>query len=139
MTFPTYTGQVVVEGHENLRSFHAQEDISAGQVVKADTDNSDRSVEPADTNGEQAIGVAAEDATAGEQVRVATEGAVVRVSPDDAVTSGNFLAVDSGTDEGEVTPAASGDAIIGVALQDSTGTNTEAGLVMQVAYGQFGD
>lgn len=139
MTFPTYSGQVVVEGHENLRSFEAQGSISAGQVVKCDSSTSGRTVVVADSSGEQAIGVAGEDASSGEQVRVAMEGAVVRVSPDDSVTSQNFLAVDAGTDNGEVTPAASGDAVIGIALQDSTGTNEEAGLIMQVAYAQFGD
>jgi predicted lipoprotein len=139
MTFPTYSGQVLVEGHENLRHFEAQGSISAGQVVKTDSSTSGRTAVVANTSGEQAIGVAIEDASSGEQLAVAMEGAIVRVSPDDAVTSGNYLAVDAGTDNGEVTPAASGDAIVGVALQDSTGTNTEAGLIMQVAYGQFGD
>lgn len=139
MAFPTYTGQVVVEGHDSLRSFEAQGDIAMGQVVKADSSTSGRTVVVADSSGEQAVGVAGEDASSGEQVRVATEGAVCRVVPDDSVTSGNYLAVDAGTNNGEVTPAASGDAIIGHAYQDSTGTNVEAGLVMQVTLGQFGD
>lgn len=139
MTFVSYSGQVVVHGHENLLSFEANEDVLRGQVVKTDSDTNGRTVEPADTSGELAIGVATEDASSGEQVRVACEGATVRVVADDAVTPPSYLAVDAGTNEGEVTPAASGDAIIGQALRDSTGTNTEAGLIMRVTYGQFGD
>lgn len=139
MAFPSYTGQVVVHGHEHLLSFQADEAINRGQVVKTDTDTSGRTVEPADSSGELAIGVAAEDASSGEQVRVAMEGATVRVSPDDTVTAPSLVAVDAGTNEGEVTPASSGDSIIGQALQDSTGTNVEAGLIMVVTYGQFGD
>lgn len=140
MAFPTYSGQVVVEGHEALRSFQATESINMGEVVEADTSDSGRSVTTASsTGGGTPIGVAAEDGASGEQIRVATEGAVCRVVPDDSVTSGDFLSVDSGTNDGEVQTASSGDRIIGVALQDSTGTNTEAGLIMQVTYGQFGD
>lgn len=139
MTFPSYASQVVVHGHENLLSFEANEDVLRGQVVKTDSDTNGRTVEPADTSGELAIGVATEDASSGEQVRVACEGTTVRVVTDDAVTPPSYLAVDAGTNEGEVTPAASGDAIIGQALRDSTGTNTEAGLIMRVTYGQFGD
>lgn len=139
MTFPSYSGQVVVHGHENLLSFEADEDVSRGQVVKTDSDTNGRTVEPADTSGEQALGVAAEDASSGEQVRVACEGATCRVVTDDAVTPPAYLAVDAGTNEGEVTTAGSGDAIIGQALRDSTGTNVEAGLIMRVTYGQFGD
>lgn len=139
MAFPTYSGQVLVEGHESVRHFQADESINAGEVVKADTDATGRTVDTASSNGEAAIGVALEDASSGEQMQVAMEGAVVRVVPDDSVTSADYVAVDAGTNNGEVTGAASGDAIIGVALQDSTGTNVEAGLIMQVTYGQFGD
>lgn len=139
MAFPTYTGQVLVHGEENALSFQADESINRGQVVKTDSDTNGRTVEPADTSGEVAIGVAGEDASSGEQVRVFCEGATVRVSPDDSVTPPSYLAVDAGTNEGEVTTASSGDAIIGQALRDSTGTNTEAGLIMRVTYGQFGD
>lgn len=139
MAFPTYAGQVVVHGHENLLSFEANEDVARGQVVRTDSDTDGRTVEPAATSGGIAIGVAAEDASSGEQVRVACEGATCRVVADDTVTPPAYLAVDAGTNEGEVTPAASGDALIGQALRDSTGTNTEGGLIMRVTYGQFGD
>lgn len=138
MAFPSYTGQVVVHGHENLLSFQADESIARGQVVKTDSDTNGRTVEPADTSGEVAIGVAAEDASSGEQVRVACEGATVRGVADDTVTPPSLLAVDAGTNEGEVTAAASGDFVIGQALRDSTGTNTEAGIIFRVTYGLKG-
>lgn len=140
MTFPTYTDQVVVEGHDNLRHFEANEDVSQGQLVKADSNDAGRTVEPSDTDGEKALGVATYDASSGEQVAVAAEGAIVRGSTaTDNITSGDYLASDGATgDEGQVTSAASGDAIVGVALQDSTGTG-ETSIVFQVTYGQFGD
>lgn len=133
MTFATYTQQVVVEGHENLRHFNAAEDVLQGQVVKLDV-AAGRGVEPSDASGEDAIGVAIEDASSGEQVTVATAGAIVRASPDDAINAGDLLTTDAGTNEGEVTTATSGDPVIGIALEDSTGTNVEAGVTMLVAY-----
>lgn len=140
MTFPTYTDQVVVEGHENVRHFEANEDVTQGQVVKLDTDNSGRTVEPSDSDGEQAIGVALHDESSGSQVAVATEGAVVRgVSGTGSISSGDYLATHgSSGDEGEVDSAASGDAIVGYALEDDTGTG-EGSIIFLVTYGQFGD
>lgn len=141
MTFPTYTDQVLVEGHGAVRHFEAAEAVTQGQLVILDTDNAGRTVEPSDTDGEQAIGFALYDAASGEQVPVATEGAVVRaVSATGSISSGDYLASDGGTsDEGEVEGAASGDALVAYALEDDTGSGTEGSIICQVTYGQFGD
>lgn len=141
MTFPTYSDQVLVEGHEHLRHFEAQEDVTQGQLVKLDTDDSGRTVEPSDTDGEAAYGFALYDASAEEQVAVAGPGAVVRaVSSTGSITSGDTVASHGGTgDEGEVDTAASGDHVVAVALQDDTGSGTEGSLVCEVVRGIYGN
>lgn len=134
MTFPTYTTQVVVEGHENVRHFEANEDLLQGQLVKLDTGNTARSVEPSDTDGEQAYGFALADYSSGEQAAVAGPGSVVRgVSSTGSITSSDRLASHGGTgDEGELDTAASGDHVVGIALEDDTGSGTEASQLVHV-------
>lgn len=141
MTFPTYTDQVVQEGHENVRTFEAAEDVTQGQLVKLDTNNTGRTVEPSDTDGEQGIGYALYTRSSGQEVPVAMEGAIVRaVSSTGTIASGDYVASHGGTgDEGELDTAASGDAIVGYALEDDTGTGTEGSILVYVTYGQFGD
>lgn len=124
----------MVEGHEHVKHFNAQEDVTQGQVVKLDTDNSGRSVEPSDTDGEKVYGLALYTASSGEQVAVAGPGTVVRgVSATGTITSGARVASDGGTsDEGEIETAASGDHVLGIALEDDTGSGTEASIVLQI-------
>lgn len=134
MTFPTYTDQVVVEGHEHVYHYRAQEDVTQGQLVKLDADDSGRSVEPSDTDGEQVYGVALYTQSSGGQVAVAGPGSVVRgVSATGSVSSGDWVASDGGTsDAGELETAASGDHVAGIAIQDDTGSGTEASLIFHV-------
>lgn len=141
MTFPTYTDQVLAEGHEHVRHFEAAEDVTQGQLVKLDTNNAGRTVEPSDADGEKAIGVALYTRSAGQQVAVATSGAIVRaVSSTGTIASGDFIASHGGTgDEGELDTAASGDFTVGVALEDDTGSGTEGSIVIQVDTGIYGN
>lgn len=135
MTFPTYSGQVILEGHDSLRSFEAKEALTQGQLVKLDTDGSGRTVEPSDTDGEKAYGFAIADYSSGEEATIAGPGAIVRVvSSTGTISSGDPIASHGGTgDEGEVDTAASGDWIVAVALQDDTGTGTEGSVIVQVS------
>lgn len=142
MTFVTYTDNVLVEGHENVHHFEAAEDVLQGQVVELDSDNAGRTVEPHDQDGAGPMyGVALYDQSSGAQVAVAGPGAIVRgVSGTGSISSGDFVTGEGSTGEaGEVMAATSGDRLIGVALQDDTGTGTEGSIVFQVIAGQFGD
>jgi hypothetical protein len=134
MVFPTYSTQVVVEGHDRVRHFHAQEDVTQGQVVKLDTDNAGRSVEPSDGDGEKAYGVALYDQSSGGQVAVAGPGAVVRaVSSTGSISSGDWVATHgSSGDPGTLDSGASGEYYFGMALEDDTGSNTEASVIVHV-------
>lgn len=128
MTFATYTDQVVEHPGENsVLSFEAQEDILQGQLVKLDTDNSGRTVEPVDSDGEAAIGFAEYGVSSGDMVSVAVAGAVVRATAGASVSSGDPVSAEGSTgEEGEVQTATSGDWIIGTALEDSTGSAGDA-------------
>lgn len=141
MTFPTYTTNVVKEGHDNIRTFEAAEAVTQGQAVKLDGNNAGRTVEPSDTDGEKCIGFAVYDASSGEEVAVAINGAVVRaVSATGSISSGDWVASDGGTsDEGELETAASGDHPIGIALADDTGTGTEASVEVLVDTSIYGN
>jgi hypothetical protein len=134
MTFPTYTDQVVQHpGDNSVLYFNAKEDLTQGQAVKLDTDGSGRTVEPA-TTGDKAIGFVEYDVSSGDMASVAVAGAVVRaVSNTGSISSGDAVTVDSGTNEGELKSAASGDWIIGTALQDDTGSNTEGTILVLVS------
>lgn len=134
MTFPTYSNQVLQEeGSGAILHFNAAEDVQQGQVVKADSDAASRGVEPADTAGESALGVALYTRSSGSEVAVAMAGTVVRaVSNTGSISSGDFVAVDPTTNEGELASATSGDNYVGYALQDDTGSNSEGTVVIFV-------
>lgn len=137
MTFPTYSDQVVQEhGKSSVTYFEAAEDLTQGQLVKLDTDNSGRTVEPSDTDGEQAIGFVEYDVSSGDMASVAVAGSVVRaVSSTGTISSSDAIASHGGTgDEGEVDTAASGDWIIGTALEDDTGSDTEGTILVFVSH-----
>ena len=140
MTFPTYSDQVLQEG-DNLKHYEAAEAIEQGQLVKADTDSSGRTVEPCDTDGEKALGFAVYTVASGEEVAVAMDGTVVRaVSSTGTIGSGDFVASHGGTgDEGTLDTAASGDHFVGIATQDDTGTNTEGSVIVYVNLGIYGN
>lgn len=109
-------------------AFTADEAITAGQVVKVGSDNG---VEPSDTDGEQAIGVAAQTVSSGDQVMVLGEGARVRFSAGGSVTAGTQLASHGATgEEGEVADAATGDYAIGVAHESAADGETLIGTVV---------
>lgn len=137
MTFPTYTTDVVQEhGESSVTYFEANEDLTQGQLVKLDGNNSGRTVEPSDTDGEQAIGFVEYDVSSGDMASVAVAGSVVRaVSSTGTIASGDAIASHGGTgDEGEVDTAASGDWIIGTAFADDTGSDTEASVEVFVSH-----
>jgi len=128
MVFRTYSDEVgVATDTGSNRTFTAAEAISQGQLVKLDTDDSARTVEPSDTDGESAYGFAAYDATAGQEVLVYGATCVVRAtSGTGTISSGDRVASHGGTgEEGEVDTAASGDIVVGVALEDDTGANDD--------------
>lgn len=96
-------------------NFEAGAAITAGQVVKVTADNE---VQPADTAGETAFGVAAQTVEAGDMVMVIGGGGKVRYTAGSAVSAGDPLTADPSTNPGEVgTASATGDEIIGYALE----------------------
>lgn len=137
MTFVSYSNQVVQNHGENsLLSFEAAEDILQGQLLELDTDSSGRTVEPSDGDGTKAIGFAEYSVSSGEMVSVAVAGAVVRAtSGTGSIASGDSITAEGDTgEEGEVKTAASGDWIIGTALEDDTGTATEGSILVHVSH-----
>lgn len=127
MAFRTYSDQVLLEG-DNVHRFRAKEDVSQGQLVKFDTDDSGRTVEPSDTDGEGALaGFALYDASSGDMVSVAMPGCIVRAtSGTGSITSGDWVASHgSSGEEGEVDSAVSGDYAAGKALEDDAGSNDD--------------
>jgi hypothetical protein len=98
-------------------SFTAGEDVTAGQVVKL---TGDLSVAPADTGGEQAIGVATQTRASGEPIMVDGNSARVLFTAAGSISAGDALTVDATTEEGEVgTASTTGDRIIGYALESA--------------------
>lgn len=111
-------------------AFNADAAIKAGQVVKVTSDNG---VSPSNTDGEQAIGVAAQSVSAGDQVMVLGEGARVRFTAGAAVTAGTQVTSHGGTgDDGTVADAAAaaGDYAIGIAHEAASSGNTFIGTVV---------
>lgn len=136
MAFRSLSEDVVIDSgvEANLRSYNAAESISAGQVVKLDT-GTDNSVEPSDTDAEEIIGVAVEDASSGDQVTVARDGVKVRAtSGTGSITTGDWVSSYGATgEEGEVQTATQhdasggtdGDYVLGKAVGDDAGTNDD--------------
>lgn len=133
MAFRDYTDQVLLEG-DNVHHYEANEAVSQGQLVKYDTNNTGRTVEPSDTDGEDKLaGFALYDASSGEQVAVAQAGCIVRAtSGTGTIASGDWIASHGGTgNEGEVAAATEtsggstttlGDYCIGQAVEDDAGS-----------------
>lgn len=128
MVFRTYTDQVdVATDTGSARTFTAAEAILQGQLVKMDSDDAGRTVEPSDTDGEVAYGVAAYDAASGDDVLVFGPGCVVKAtSGTGSIASNQFVASHGASgEEGELASAATGDYIVGIALEDDAGTNDD--------------
>lgn len=123
MAFRDITTHVLEEG-DNIGSFTADSAVSAGQVVTVDADYA---VGPSTTDGERVVGVALYDAEAGETVAVAQSGCeVLCTSGTGTVSAGDPVASHGGTGEsGEVDTAATGDYVIGDALEGDAGTNDD--------------
>lgn len=98
-------------------SFTAGAAITAGQVVKL---TGDQTVQPADTNGEAAIGVAAQTVASGDELNVLGTGARVLFTAGESISAQDELTPATGTNNGEVgTASATGDNIVGYALDGS--------------------
>ena len=139
MVFRTISEQIGQETDTgSSRSFIAAEAISKGQLVKADTDDAGRTVEPSDTDGENAVGVAAYDAASGDTVLVYGQGCVVvGTSGTGTISSGDRVASHGGTgEEGELDTAATGDIVVGYALEDDSGTNDDVIVELDVGGGE---
>jgi len=97
-------------------SMEAGEDVIAGQVVKAGGDNT---VQPTDTDGENVIGVATQNVSAGDAVTVLSNSTVARVRAGASVSANDPVTAHGATgEEGEVATAdATGDFILGVATE----------------------
>lgn len=129
MAFRTYT-QEVVDAGEDLRGFTANSAIKQGQLV---TLAGDYAVDPSSTDGESALGFAAYDAAAGEEVLVALDGTeVLATSGTGAIAAGDLVTSHGGTGEpGEVATAATGDYPIGVALEADSGDGDDVRVYVQ--------
>jgi len=111
----------IVEYGENLLPFTADEAILRGQVVKFGASNN--SVEPSDTDGEVAVGMAVQSVSAGDTVTVAMPGCEVRFTAGTGTVGRNDpLTSHGGTgEEGQVDTAdATGDSIVGYAQEASS-------------------
>lgn len=127
MVFRTLTEDVLIDSgvDANLRSYEAETAVLAGQVVRHGT--ADESVIPSATDGEDVLGVAVEDAAAGQQVTVARDGCKVRAtSSTGTIGMGDWVASHGGTGEdGTVDTAVVGDAKLGVAVAADAGANDD--------------
>jgi len=114
-----------VEAGDALLPFTANEDVKRGQLVKVAGE--DIGVQPSDTDGEDVIGFATQTVSSGDQVTVAVGGCeVLATSGTGSVTRGDMVASHGSTgEEGEVATAATGDTVIGQALEADAGTNDD--------------
>lgn len=138
MVFRTLTEDVLIDSgvDANLRSYEAEEAILAGQVVKMGT--TDEQVQPSDTDGEVVVGVAVEDAAAGNQVTVARDGCKVRAtSATGTVESGTYVQSGGGAtgEEGEVMAKAAGNPYLGIAVTDDVGANDDVLVEINIGTG----
>jgi len=89
--------------------------VEAGQVVTVSGNNE---ASPSDTDGEAVIGVSAQSVADGDEAMVLGSGARVLFTAGESITAGDNLASHGATgEEGQVATAASGDYIVGYALE----------------------
>jgi len=128
MVFRTYSKPVLVRPAKDgarIESYVAEEDVLQGQVVKPGGTNSDE-VEPSDTDGENAVGVAMFDQSAGGVVDVVLQGTCRLTAGTASVSANDPIASHGATgEEGEVASAASGDHVFGVARFDGEGDGAD--------------
>jgi len=101
------------------RSFTADEDVTAGQLVKTTSDNG---VEPSDTDGEAScVGIVTSTRPSGKQVNVILNGLALVTAGDGTISQGDLLASHGGSgEEGEVSVAATDEEVIGRAYESSS-------------------
>lgn len=114
-TFPV---EVLVSG-EKLRSYTADEALTAGEPVSISADNT---VEPSTAGGDDFLGVVLYDVADGEEVTIAESDCEVRIEVSEAVTANEELVPDGvGTFESVGTSAATD----GVALAQEGASSGE--------------
>jgi len=92
--------------------------VEAGQLVKI-TGNLEAS--PSDTDGEDAVGVSAQSVADGDEAMVLGSGARVLFTAGESISAGDGLASHGGTgEEGQVATAATGDTVVGYALEGAS-------------------
>lgn len=92
--------------------------VEAGQVVKV-TGNTEAS--PSDTDGESVEGVAAQSVADGDEAMVLGSGARVLFTAGESISAGDDLASHGATgEEGQVATAATGDYVVGYALEGAS-------------------
>ena len=102
--------------HGGDLSFTADATITAGQLVTITGDNA---VSPSDTDGEEVVGVATQNAAEGDTVMVQGVGTLSTVRAGEAITGGDFVSSYGGTgDAGEAGVAGTGDYVVGMATED---------------------
>jgi hypothetical protein len=135
MVFRTYDKPVLLKparAGANIDTKVAEEDVLQGQVVKPGGTDSEQ-VEPSDTDGERATGVALHDAASGDTVEIVRKGYVRLTSGTGNISADDRLASHGASgEEGEVAAAASGDHVLGFADQDDVGDGDDV-----VAYVDF--
>jgi len=89
--------------------------VKAGQLVKV-TGNTEAS--PSDSDGEAVVGVSAQSVADGDEAMVLGSGARVLLTAGESISAGDELASHGGTgEEGQVATAATGDYVVGYALE----------------------
>jgi len=89
--------------------------VEAGQVVTVSGNNE---ASPSDTDGEAVIGVSAQSVAAGDEAMVLGSGARVLFTAGESISAGDELASHgSSGEEGQVATGASGDRLVGYALE----------------------
>jgi len=89
--------------------------VEAGQVVTVSGNNE---ASPSDTDGEAVIGVSAQSVADGDEAMVLGSGARVLFTAGESISAGDNLASHGATgEEGQVATAASGDYVVGYALE----------------------
>jgi hypothetical protein len=115
----------IVEAGDALHPYTANEDVKRGQLVEVGGE--DVGVRPVDTDGSAGIGFATQTVSSGDQVTVAVVGCeVLGTSGTGAISRGDLVTSHGSTgEEGELATTASGDEVIGIALEADAGTNDD--------------
>lgn len=149
--FPTI--HQVLHSGDNIQSFTATTDVTAGQVVAINATGVSGAVDPSvATAGSRSLGVALYDASAGDKVAVAMTGCIAEVANADDTTTidaGDYLETNDNAVKGTVdvadVAAISGAVgtnhldVIGIALDDIGASGTGRMLIQPMAFAQLND